>query len=195
VIDLAWSGNQNIMVRNNILLAGDLRVANAHVTNNVFASSASVFGIQLSTNSRITNNVFFKVQPVNSNVTNSIYNHNLAFGSSDDTLPEVGLPVGSNTGDGNLTEDIPDPNVISAVNFFVNFPEAGSATWSTDFDFALHLSNPGVEQGNDGTDMGIFGGTTPFDMLVDLPMIQLLNTEAFINQGEDLSVTVEANAN
>ena len=198
-INLGWVGNQNIMIRNNILLGTTIQVSNAQITNNVFAhnSQFTVFGggSNANANLRITNNVFFKARPVFSSVANSIYNNNLAFGSLDDTLPEIGIPVGSNTGDGNITEVIPDAIVISPVNFFVNFPEVGSSVWSPDFDFTLHLDNPGVGQGNDGTDMGAFGGNTPFDMLVDLPIIELLNTEAYINEGVDLSVSVDASAN
>jgi acetyltransferase-like isoleucine patch superfamily enzyme len=195
-IDLNWTGNDNIIVRNNVFVYSAVQLHNALVANNVFTTGAQAIGVFNSSNTIFANNIFFRMQPVDTgSVAHCIYNNNLAIGSMDDTLPTVDAPMGTNTGQGNINNAILSPTVIDPVNFFVNYPELGDTNWDDSYDLELHLSNPGIGAGIDGSDLGIFGGEDPFNNVVNLPIIQILNTAASIKEGNDLPTTVGVQAN
>ena len=43
--------------------------------------------------------------------------------------------------------------------------------------------------------MGIYGSSVPFDLAVELPIIQLLNTAAAVDTGDPLGTTVKTKSN
>lgn len=171
------------IIRNNVFANSSINADNALISNNVFhGTSGDAIGD--SDHCVISNNIFFGMDPGTSQTGDCVYNNNITAGDAEPSLPPAG--EGSNSGTGNL-EGV-DP-------LFVSFPGVSSSTWSPNHDLRLQDASPGKNEGTDDTDIGVYGGTTPFNPAVPLPIIQEFTTDGVIKQGDDLNVTVKAKAN
>ncbi len=144
----------NIMVRNNIIeqnLTGAID-ATVEFSNNF------IYSLNFCTNCAYTvfkNNIIWGTYPTSA--INMTFLNNIAFLNINDTLP----PPGS-LGSGNI---IGNP-------MFVSYPLAGT-TFSYSHDYHLMSGSPAIGAGTDGTDIGIYGGVTPFDPYGEPPVPQV----------------------
>lgn len=131
-------GNSNFIFMNNILrgsIAG-LVITNAIVQNNIFLTSNPAFS-SICSGAIINNNIFATANP-SANTVGCVFNNNLTYSPST-TLPLLG---GTNL-------DNIDP-------MFVNVPDFNAFFIS--YNYHLQPTSPGHNAGNDGTDIGIYGG-------------------------------------
>lgn len=185
----------SVVITNNIIMGsstgssggyGSVSVADAIIKNNLFLGDGTDdFAFNTVTTSTITNNIFYGRAPVTDTpagtVNNSTFTNNMSFGTSNDNFP---IGSNGNTGSGNF--EATDPQ-------FVN------VSLANDWDFANDPSLGGgsaINGGNDGTDIGLTGGTIPFSITgTPLPTIRVLRLPEIIRQGDDVSATIEADGN
>lgn len=196
VLDLTNETNPtSVVITNNVIMgtssattggAGSLNVADAIIKNNLFYGNNSAdFAFNGVTTSTITNNIFFGRAPVTDALTgtvnNSTYTNNISFNTPNDVFP---IGSNGNTGSGNLQAT--DPMFIGVA-------------LADDWDFANDPSlsgGAGVNGGNDGTDIGLTGGTIPFSITgTPLPTIKVLRLPEIIKQGDNVDATIEAEGN
>ena len=133
----------------------------------------------------ISNNIFFHGdQSAAYNVAYNTYTDNITVYSSKDSIPQ-----GSNTGTGNIY----NPAVL-----FVNGPSSAQG-WSAllNYNWALLSSSPGHNAASDGTDIGIYGGSTPVVNLITgtttLPQLTSLNVNNSVTPvGGKLNINFKA---
>ena len=120
------------------------------------------------------NNIFYGVTVYNQTIERCVFSNNIIFPliTAKDTLVPAGTGIG-NSGFGNMNNVDPQ---FATTGFYV-----------------LSSSSPAKNAGSDGTDIGLYGGTTPFDYAgMPLPYIQLLNTSSAVSKGGNLNVQVKA---
>jgi hypothetical protein len=131
----------------------------------------------------VVNNIFYGVAPLGVKSERNVFEYNFSFGTSNDTLPPVGTGVG-NMGNPATNKPGKDPQ-------FINVPQGSNYNFSHD----PHLKDtaPGKNAGSDDTDIGIFGGETPYsESGTPLPFIKALYTSTVINKGDNLTITIQA---
>ncbi|NVO21224.1 MAG: hypothetical protein HXX13_16095 [Bacteroidetes bacterium] len=148
---------RNIYVHNNIFNGASISsdhatfpsvVSGFYVRNNVFINRLSnCFGTAFPS-IVIENNIFYAASP-QGGATCSL-TKNITFMCLDNNIPGSG-----NLGSGNKINQNP---------LFVNYPLAGAVAFSYNHDFHLLAGSPGKNAGTDGTDIGIYGGWSPFDV-------------------------------
>jgi len=217
-----WAVIRNSLFRNNLVLA-DIRVyTSAYDTsfaNNIFyggiyivTQSGSITilnnnfigatGSETAFNTRlkylmVNNNIFYGSTPsiaVSGSLSDEFrfntFSNNLVYATGDDTMPPTGGTSG--TDNNGLNNIVANPNFVNG---------AVSNTWSAAYDFTLQAGSPAIGAGSDGLDIGIYGGTYPFQdtnfvlKTTDAPVIQILNTSGVINPGDNLPVRVKAKSN
>jgi len=192
---------KSCVIRDYIALPNDATLSNALITNNIIfgyisAGNATlinhnIFISTLGSGNKafdylsycvVTNNIFYGRSPQSINVSEgNQFNNNLSSGTND--LPPPASGVG-NIGSNNIFADPQFTKVTSTTSYIF-----------TD-DFRLKAMSPGKGKGSDGTEIGVFGGTTPFKPNgTPLPLIQVLNTSGVINKNDSLKITVKALAN
>ena len=147
-------------------------------------------------NDIVTNNIFYGQSP-RANNTNygNVFNNNLAYGSSNNTLPPAASGGVNNTGTGNIEDLVPS---------FVNAELLN--TWSSAYDYTLNPGSPalaGSAQNPSSEDIGITGGTfaltgSTINFQLDtspMPTIEAFNTSVTINPNDDLPVNIKAKGN
>lgn len=190
------SGSTNVRIANNIIYCYSPSVAAVHrlngavIENNIFIGSASggtLAAFEDVTNSNIKNNIFYGIRPYGMhNGTTSLYSgntaqNNLSFGASDNVFPTI---------DGNTSAN----NIEAQDPVFSNLP-FGTA-YSFSYDATLQAGSPAIGTGFGGTDMGIFGGLSPFDVYgTSLPIVQTIIAPASVTQGTNMDVRVNAKGN
>jgi len=140
-----WN-NINAVIRNNIIQFGSILYShqpNILVSNNLFINAYSAF--DNFDNGNITNNIFYGATPVN--VGSGVFNNNLTFNTNQNTLP-----YGSNVGSGNINNQDPQFTSIQTLNYQFNPLD----------NYKLLATSPGHNAGTDGTDIGPYGGASPF---------------------------------
>ena len=174
-----------------MFIAGSIRIRNGIVVNNLFLNSlgTSQVAINPAYDSLIANNIFYGSAPAAGSVANCTYNNNISLspynpGSGNDLMPPNGQ--GTNIGINNINDQDP---LLTAIT------PGGTTSWDFAFDLRLQSGSPGKNAGTDGTDMGVYGGTYPWDLEPAIPIIETFNTSAVVPQGTNLSLTVKANAN
>jgi hypothetical protein len=183
-----------LRITNNVISSFSVR--NASVLNNVVTNASSTTGSQVINNlfiagglsgsgSIINNNIFFGGS-VSGGLSTSTLNFNLITGNNNNEFP---IGENGNTGSNNLYGVNPQ---------FIDLPLNGGS-WNFDWDPRLQEGSPAIGAGSEGTDMGVFGGSFPFNALINpggpLPYIRVLNTSGVIQPGQDLLIEVEAVAN
>ncbi len=172
------------------------------ITNNIFRSST--YGISSSNSASvvISHNMFFSWQnfnsvynaiisdnlfmfntttPTSSSMARNVFNNNLGWRSA--LNPGV-LPPESNSGSANIPNQDP-------------LFETGLSNTYYDYtkDYHLQSTSPGKNAASDGSDIGIYGGSTPFVWggIYSIPKITMTNiTNPVINQSTPINVNIKA---
>lgn len=148
------------------------------VTNNLFFNWT---GFNTWNNSTITNNVFLVTSAPNvSTMTGNIFNNNLIYWSQ---IDNVSLPPAGNTGSNNLN------------NIQPQFISGTYANWDNTKDYRLSGGSPAKNAGTDATDIGPYGGTSPYipGGAFTIPKItELQITNPVINQATPINVKIKA---
>jgi len=100
-------------------------------------------------NATFSNNIIDARTISNVYVVNCIFNNNLSYNCSNNTLPPVG-----NSGSG---------NIINATPLFVSYP-ATPTNFAYTHNYRLQTTSPGHNAATDGTDLGVYGGNFLFSM-------------------------------
>jgi hypothetical protein len=173
-----------LIVRNNIIL-DNIIVSNSIFRNNVFLARNRLFELDLTEFNSFTNNIFFQnrlnLEFIEGTIRNNTFNNNIFFGSNNPTS----LPAeNGNTGQDNI---FADPQ-------FVNVP---NNNFSYNHDFSLQGSSPGINSGNDHTDIGLFGGIGySVSGQPAIPQVTLFNIlNPLVPQNGNLNVRIEGRAN
>lgn len=196
VINLTQETNPtSVVITNNVIMgtsssssggAGSVNVADAIIKNNLFYGDGSFdFAFNAVTTTTITNNIFYGRAPItdalSGTVNNSTYTNNISFSTSNDAFP---IGTDGNTGFGNLATT--DPMFVGV---------ALADNWDFANDPSLS-GGPAINGGNDGTDIGLTGGTIPFSITgTPLPTIKVLRLPEIIRQGDNVDATIEAEGN
>jgi hypothetical protein len=126
------------ILKNNIFLY-------SHNTNSTFGLT----NVNWVVNCLMENNIVFDINPLQNGTSytpNCVYNHNIFVD------PNVIIPIGTVTGEGNYTG-------ITQSSIFIN--QSGNS-FNYAHDYHLKPTCPGVNGGTDGTDVGIYGTGTPY---------------------------------
>ncbi|MCC7331889.1 MAG: hypothetical protein IT232_04690 [Flavobacteriales bacterium] len=175
---------------------------NAVIKNNII--SADYYPVSNFSNSWIANNTIFKTYhhwsySVFTGVSNSLIENNIIFvtgggvtasNSQNNTLKNnvMNNPIGGL--DNNWINNYPS---VSETNFFVNF------TWSNPLNYFVnnfHLQAPTTYLGADGTEVGIYGGLSPFKegAVPFNPHIQMINIAPTTDTNGDLQIQIKVAA-
>jgi hypothetical protein len=137
----------NLVINNNIFnysTTFNSSLPNFNLSNNLFILSGGNLLSGIS-NANIINNIFYGGNF--GSVNTSVFSNNLTFNTNQNTLP-----YGDNTGSGNIDNQDPQFTTIQTLNY----------TFSAFDDYRLLPTSPGHNAGTDGTDIGPFGGSSPF---------------------------------
>lgn len=136
----------------------------------------------------IANSIFFGRSPQATTASsNSTFNNCFATQNTNNAFPTAN----GNSVNGTIT-------TISG-NVFADASIVPAANWDINWNPALDPVSTqliGANAGNDGTDIGLTGGTIPFNRnAAPLPYIKSLVVPSVIKQGDNLNVTVNALGN
>ncbi|MEO1253591.1 MAG: hypothetical protein AAFY41_01715, partial [Bacteroidota bacterium] len=182
----------SVLITNNVIMGtsstsaanGSVNTFNAIIKNNLFlGNDASDFAFGTVESSTIANNIFYGRAPRSdvaaSEIINSTFDNNISFGNTDNSFA---------TGTG----------IIENGSIFTDPQLSFSAVddWDFAFDPTIPPGSPAENTGNDGTDIGLTGGTLPFSTTgTPLPIIQVLRFPEIIRQGTNVDATIEAEGN
>ncbi len=170
-------------INSTISSSGSNTIFNILISNNYI--SAFYSSVYLGTNASgvISNNILSS----DINVSNFTFANNIMRGGSFSTNNNVFYNnIGNSTqfpiGNGNKQN-------INMTDVFV-----GATGNSTDGQWQLKLGSPAIGAGNDGTDCGMFGGTTPYVLsgLPQIPSIYEIIMPAAGNNVSGINVTIKA---
>ena len=196
VIDLLAGAMSNIIIANNVIYRvntidqGTINADNGtSVENNLFighsnASRQRYWAFEVFNGNTVKNNIFFRLRPTGlTSLNGNTFENNLSF----DTNGVDGFStVNGNISTNNLTGV--DPllaNVAGSLNIDFAF-----------FNPTLDVLSPAIGAGEDGTDMGVFGGPAPMKLSGTLiPLIQSLTLPSMVLKGTDLPVQIKAEGN
>lgn len=201
ILDLenTYVNSTSVIIANNVIMGtswsptsttnyGAINVTDAIIKNNLFLGDGSVgdFGFNSVTTSTISNNIFFGRNPTTDGntgaITNSTFSNNISFSADVVTFPIGG---NGNTGSGNFESTDP---------LLVNVPIVDD--WDFSYDPTPDTGSPALNGGNDGTDIGVTGGSIPYNRTGSpLPVIKVLRLPELIQQGTDVDATIEAEGN
>jgi hypothetical protein len=153
---------QNCIFNNGIYQLGN--VANCLVVNNDFFGTYSLTGyfdgIVFSNNMSVNPNPWATASISNSTLSNNVaYYYNVT----------MAAPVGTN--------NILQSNVINIAPSFVSFAVGGATAYSYAKNVRLNVGSAGKNAGTDGTDVGVYGGSSPFSNTGEppLPVMRTMN--------------------
>lgn len=147
------------------------------ITNNIFLGNTmgTFFGIY---QAMINNNIFYRSSPQGTNTGCTMYN-NISFSCSNNSFSATGAN-----------------NLVGVNPQFVSFPLAG-AIFDYTHDYRLAASSPGLVNGTDGTDRGIYGGFGyKFNMTGEPAIPEILffaiTSPTVISPGGTLTISVKS---
>jgi hypothetical protein len=162
-----------------------LRVTGANFSYNTFVSDGNR-GIDATILANVFDHNIFIGSRVDLTPTsiNNVWTNNLSFGS---TAMVFGFGATTN---GTISGNIENSDPLFTNTDIVN-------TWVEGQDYTLLTGSPALAANNGtGDDMGISGGSTPFDEEGNLlPLIQSVVLPPTIPAGSDLPVTIKAKGN
>ena len=181
------AGNQsNIIVTNNLFSSTGTAVYGPYVStggvifdHNIFLTSSRGAFYQL-VNSVVRNNIFYGRNITSeTGFTNVLFENNLSFNATTMDLPPTS---GTNVrGTNNLVNQDPQ---------FVNLP-AGTSTFNFTMDANLNTGSVALLAGADGTDLGVYGGSSPYkDSGSVLPVVKQFIMPSNVQQGTDTNADV-----
>jgi len=179
-VDFSMNPNpnvSNITLENNIIngYINSLVCNNSLISNNVFYNNSNAFNATI-TNATIQNNIFYNAHP--SNFTSGCtFLNNLTYSTS------LTYPTLSGTG-----------NIDNVNPLFINVGTTGG--YVATYDFRLQNSSPGHNAGNDGKDLGIYGGSAFVALsgeTYNMPVVrQMTITNTNVSQNGNLNVNVRS---
>lgn len=176
------NGHSNIIIRNNIFSKAYITDSNQPtvlIANNVFLSNSLSEALSFMSNAIIANNIFLGATPKGSSVDANTFSNNITYQTSYDTIP-----FGTNMGSGNFVAQ--DPQFVNVLSNAFNYS----------YDFSLQATSPGKNAGTDGSDVGIYGGTSPFVDMTGSPAIPQMKSITIMNPvipvGDSLQVIIKA---
>lgn len=179
--------SNNLIYNNLSAVVGLIHTSNGTmVENNIFigASGSAINAFDNFNSGTVKNNIFYGVQPNaagGGTFTNNNFEFNISFGSADDVFPTT-------NGNSSLS------NLESEDPLFTNLPYGTSYSFS--YDPTPLAGSMAFGNGEAGTDIGIFGGGSPFDINgTPLPLVQVIDLPPSISQGTDLPVNIKARGN
>jgi hypothetical protein len=182
-----------VVIDHNLFLGGNGRLHilyNVVVSNNIFSRST---GLVFDPSS---NGIVYCT--FNNNLSNlTTIAHTAFFNPATDFANFVASVGGSNTGSGNIIGQ----NPLFTLN-------ANPDAYSTLDNYRLQAASPGKNAGNDGTDIGIYGGSYPFPSggaigsgfdtrpVPPIPQVTNVNIQnSSLIPGAQLKVTIQATVN
>ncbi|WP_420317121.1 hypothetical protein [Ekhidna sp.] len=191
-----YVSSTSVVITNNIIMGssttssggyGSISVTDAIIKNNLFIGDGATndFAFNDVQTSTISNNIFLGRQPITDatggDVANCTFNNNITFGANTNALP---------TGNGNTAS----ANQEGVDPVLVNVPIVDD--WDFTYDPSPDTGSPALSAGNDGTDIGVTGGTIPYSPTGSpLPVIQVLRLPEIIQEGTDTNADIEAEGN
>lgn len=197
---------EDLLISNNIICSNyglayvkaGLSAANETlITNNLFYSNGGYYAFHDIFNCFVTNNVFFGASAksysygatVGENYAN-VYSNNLSYDClsyGGCNIPPTSTSLPANTGNGNLANT--DPLYATLVDGWF---------WSADNSLDLLDFSPLVNGGTDGSDIGITGGSYPFNnykTLTGVPYVHQMSVPGLIMENQDIHLEAEARSN
>jgi hypothetical protein len=155
------NGNANFIIQNNIFHGSisSLVVTNTIIQNNIFLSVFTAFN-SICSNAIINNNIFASTDAVTNTVA-CVFNNNITYS------PTVTYPLLGGT------------NLDNTNPLFVNVPDFNG--YNNAYNYHLQTTSPGHNAGNDGTDIGIYGGqgysVTTTGEVYNMPVIRKMDVQ------------------
>jgi hypothetical protein len=141
------SFNGNVFIRNNVFSTN--LISNGagttpltfFIENNIFLGNMGTSFTNIN-QAIINNNIFYRSSPQGApgGAPNNVMNNNISFSCANNTFSAPGVN-----------------NLVNVNPLFVSFP-IGGATFDYTHDYRLAAGSPGLLNGTDGTDRGVFGG-------------------------------------
>lgn len=184
-----------IVIANNIICGpssashgvGALIASNGtSIINNLFIgkNSAVNYAFQGLSGSSVKNNIFYGLQP-HGGISSNVFENNISYNTGNGTTDIF------STSNGNISIG----NLEGVNPILVNVPFSVTIDFST-FDGSLGVGSQAELAGTDGTDMGVFGGGSPFDVAgAPLPLVQEITAPPTISQGSDLPINIKGKGN
>jgi hypothetical protein len=188
--------SSNVVINNNIIITGNspsydgISAANGTIiSNNLFLGAATAnynaFGtLNLCT---VKNNIFYGLDMEGTNgaaVSSCSFLNNISYGG---TITDIAALIAANGNSGSANQSNTDPQMV-------NVPYA--TDWIFTYDPHLKGTSTALAAGTDLTDMGITGGTVPFNFAgTYLPLIQQVTPSQVINSGSTMPLTIKAKGN
>lgn len=183
---IALNNNTQILISNNVFYGSYQYPIYASSSNSVVFSHNLVMNFQYFSqvfNAIIIDNIFVcNGDPNQAAMSNNVFYNNLSWRS---TLNPYAMPPSGNTGSNNISNQ--DPQFETALS---------SGAFDFTKDYHLKSTSPGKNAASDGTDIGPYGGNTPFVWggVFSIPKItETLITNPVINQSTPINVNVKAN--
>jgi hypothetical protein len=182
------NNSPNILFENNLAYGCAIQTSNqptVTINHNVFLFNvgSGYYCANNVQNATWMNNIFWGASPIYSNVTGCVFNNNLTYQTPNDVIPGSG-----NTGSNNLVTVPPG---------FVNVPNPNSIGYGYDYN-VINVSAAN-NAGTDGTDLGVYGGTSAMQDLSGMPaipqMYEMNITNPTIPPAGTLNVTFKARKN
>lgn len=184
-VSFTAANQSNIIFTNNIfsrIYSYGVYVTNGGVTfdHNLFLGNGNMYAIYSLENCLVSNNIFYGSYAI-PNVASVInYQNNIIYGTTDNTIP---------VGAGYTSTD----NIENTDPLFVNMP-VGQYNYT--LDASLQTGSPAIGAGNDGMDLGIYGGLTPYKNTgVSLPVVKTVIMPTAIVQGTDTNADIVVTGN
>lgn len=181
---ISVNNNSSIIISNNVFNSGyGIYTSNSPsvvISHNLFMSWLYFNTVY---NARISDNIFICSSNTSStSMAHNTFINNISWRSALNPYP---LPPESNTGSGNKSNQ--DPKFETALS---------SGNFDNTKDYQLKSISPGKNAATDGSDIGIYGGSTPFVWggAFSIPKITTTNiTNPVINLSTPINVNVKAN--
>lgn len=171
------SSNTGWQIINNVINGQSIQMlaAYSYFYNNVFLRDGAAFNTNVS-NAYFYNNVFYRAYP-QSHGSNCIFEKNISYQCSNNAF-------------------------VNGVNFenqdpmFVNFPNGGDY-FDYPYNFDLQGGSPGENAGTDGTDIGVYGGTSgryDHNGVPNIPQVREFNAVSGLNvaPGGTININVKS---
>jgi hypothetical protein len=176
----------NMVFENNyfehIISMPTTHTTNTSFVNNVFYNATGVELFSFCDSLHFANNIFWDSEP--QGCEDCIFDNNISYFNTNDNLIDPGNPGASGGG-----------NLIGQDPMFVTFPLSGS-TFSYANNYHLQSGSPAIGSGFSGTDMGIYGGSAPFEVGANpaTPQMQEITTPlgSTVSKGTNLNVTFKS---
>lgn len=171
------SSNTGWQIINNVINGQSIQMlaSYSYFYNNVFLRNGGAFNTNVS-NAYFYNNIFYRAFP-QSHGGNCIFEKNVSYQCSNNAFAN------------GVNFENQDP-------MFVNFP-SGGADFDYTYDFNLQGGSPFVNAGTDGTDIGVYGGTSgryDHNGIPNIPQVREFNATSGLNvaPGGTISINVKS---